>query len=184
MDKNEVNELIEKQLKKYETKINALGCPTKIGCMAGKAHFQMHEDKLASDVNNFKNYIKSNDEDKRVSSLKLSEVTIMLHDVVANLANLLESYKEVKKTVQMVGNRLWAIVTIILGLCIGTVWQMNRTSKAVESVNKTDVENQTATETYMVLMLEQLSKKPIKNLLAEHEEGLAEVEKHKLKEHK
>jgi len=183
MNQAEVTNLIKEEMEKWKRRINSLGCSSEIGCVAGKAHFQMHENKLNSDILAFKNYMKDNEMDKNKTANKLSEVTIMLHDVVTNLANLLSNYGELQEVVGGLNKKLWSIVLIIFGLCVGTVWKVSssveKVSTEVATVNSTDVENQVSTETYMILMLEELSGKTIEELLTQHRSRQPEIEKHK-----
>lgn len=121
MNQQEVNVLIQSEMNMLEERLKSLGCNTEIGCLAGKKHFQEHADKWASDIHNLKSYTKENDKENKVVRQKLSEVTIMLHDVIKDLSNLLKNYSSVEKRVDRFDVKLWGVVVIILTLCIGTL---------------------------------------------------------------
>ncbi len=177
MNQAEVSAIVREVMEKWRDQINALGCPTEVGCVAGKRHFQEHADKWASDIEDFKNYIKDNNAENKETTSKLSAMTIMLHDAIGELGATLKQVGDLKVAFEKYDGKLWAIVMIILGLAVGTIWASYNVSASVKQINSVDIKNQTSTETYMAILVEQLSGKPIDAVVKEHMDKKTKIEK-------
>jgi hypothetical protein len=198
-----------------EKQFRANGCGTEVGCMAGKAHFRMHEDKLASDINDFKNFKKDTEFEGKTVAKKITEASIMLHDVLARMVSLFDTVKfidekanrnaddlksleaKTEKNISAVAEdagerikefdvRLWGVFAAMFLMCIATIWAAytsaktaNEVNASVSKINSVDINNQASTETYMALLVEQLSGKPISEVVKEHERNRIMIEKTK-----
>ena len=164
MTQKETGELVQREISRH-----FLSCET--GTII-KKHVQTHADKFDSDIYNLK-------EGQKNSANKLTEASIMLHDVISEFASLLKSHSETKeahedrmesheKRMDRQDTRTWGIVLILISLAIGGMWVGNRMVNSVSKINTVDADNQGSTETLFKVIIEQLSGKSAEDLIAEY----------------
>lgn len=177
----EVHKMIQDNMRTLEKKIDIMvdsGCNTKVGCLAGKSHFQEHEDKWSSDIINLKEARKTQEKEGKEVSRKLSEVLIMFHDTIGQLNTVLKGVNELKinvkdvekkqipkseerseKRIKGIDNRLWAVITIFVVIMGGLIWNTLEVKNSVKQVNLGDLQNQARTEAWLSVMATKLTNK-------------------------
>lgn len=160
LSQSEVSNLITLEIEKHKEKINSLGCNTEIGCMAGKKHFQMHEDKLTSDIFNLKTGVTKLMGDSQRSEVQAAEMLVSFKDAVDQFR---EAIKEVNEKIKLTDARIWGVFTGILLLVIATIWANYNIAHSVSKINSVDISNQANTEKFFQLIIEQLEKGEKKN---------------------
>jgi len=186
----EVTALINDSIQQLDSKIDrmiALGCNSEAGCRAGKKHFQEHQDKWASDINNLKENRKAQEKENKDVSKKLSEVVIMFHDTIRDLSGVLKNVQELKndltevkektipeceerseRRIKIIDARLWGLLVIFLGALLGILWNGVAVKNTVGKINSVDVKNQERTETWLKLMAGYVSGKPPEEVQKEY----------------
>lgn len=201
----ETSNLIKAEIDKYAKTINALGCGSEVGCMAGKKHFQHHADKLESDINNLKTAQKENIEEHKMAASKMSEAATKLHDVARDFAQMTKDFlglsktiddnkesandkiDKVEKNLHWKDVQLWGIFSAVVIMCVAAVWSASsakQVQKSVSSINSVDIKNQISTETFLAMGLELFTGKNIDVLLKEHAAKKILVDKEKPTEEK
>lgn len=195
LSKHEVNAMIKDQLDKNEALRREMGCQSKHGCLAGKAHFKEHELKWSSDIYNLKAFQEEQESENKVVIRKMSEASTMLHDVVKDLSHVLNNHKrldndltlfkkdhkeeqelkwqEQNKRINKHENRFWWMVGIVVAASLMAIWRVNT------SVSNGDLINQNRTETFFALTLSELSGKPVNEILERHRQHFHEHNKTK-----
>jgi hypothetical protein len=185
---------IDEKIKKSEEKIRAMGCGTEVGCLAGKRHEAMHADKLDSDIQDFKNFKRSTEEENKIVSKKMSELLIMFNDVLNRMQSMLTHFdfvdakikatdkcvddnkKETGDSIKDFDRRIWGIFVAIFLMVLTSIWSVMKVNSTVGKINSTDIANQGNTEAWMAVLAVNQTGKPVEQILREYYESKKKIE--------
>jgi len=160
----DVEIIIRQEMDKLQSHFKSLGCGSEVGCPMGKRHFQEHADKWSSDINDSKEYMKTNDEANRVTAGKLEIASSLLHEACADIKNMLQTFSLIKgdheKRMDRLDSKLfsldlkfWGVMVLLVSLAITAFWKgsefTSSLSSSVKTINSVDRANQMRTENLM-----------------------------------
>lgn len=177
--------LVDKKIERLESnRDDGMGCQSTLGCVKGNKHFQWHEDKLNSDIEDFVGFKKEQEEENKLMGQKLSDVAGHMVVAASNMSKQSEAFTELKtdykeykkevkkdiaddfkpihKRVDKYEGRFWWMVGIIVGASLMAVWRID---VGVSKGSIIEESTQRTTKAFITLAVADFTNQPVEAVM-------------------